>query len=135
VFKNRDEFQAHLESITKGIKEITPALFKAILSGLSERDETAEVCKSKRGLIEPDSNLRDTENVPLNDDIDSYFNREVKPHVADAWIDKTKTKIGYEIPFTRYFYKYQPPRPLSEIDAEIQSLESEILDLLKGVNQ
>jgi type I restriction enzyme M protein len=135
VFKNREEFQAHLESITKGIKEITPALFKAILSGLSERDETAEVCKSKRDQIEPDSNLRDTENVPLNDDIDSYFNREVTPHVADAWIDKSKTKIGYEIPFTRYFYKYQPLRPLSEIDAEIQSLESEILDLLKGVNQ
>jgi type I restriction enzyme M protein len=135
IYKNRERFIKALETITKDVKEITPALFKAILSGLSERDETAEVCKDKKGRIEPDSNLRDTENVPLNDDINAYFRAEVEPHVPDAWIDESKTKIGYEIPFTRYFYKYQPLRPLEEIDAEIQSLESEILDLLKGVTR
>lgn len=77
--------------------------------------------------------LRDNENIPLDEDIHEYFKREVLPHVPDAWIDEKKTKVGYEISLTRYFYKYKPLRPLEEIDAEIKQLESEILELLKEV--
>ncbi|HNP16523.1 MAG TPA: SAM-dependent DNA methyltransferase, partial [Terrimesophilobacter sp.] len=65
-----------------------------------------------------DTSLRDTENVPLHEDIHEYFEREVKPHAPDAWIDEEKTKVGYEIPFNRHFYVFTPPRPLAEIDAE-----------------
>ena len=75
---------------------------------------------------QPDSALRDTENVPLTEDIEEYFAREVLPFAPDAWIDKSKTKVGYEIPFTRYFYKYEAPKPSSEIMAEILELEKEL---------
>ena len=77
----------------------------------------------KKGAPQPDSSKRDTENVPLKEDVDEYFAREVLPFAPDAWIDKKKTKIGYEIPFTRYFYKYQPPRPADEIFQDIRELE------------
>ena len=87
----------------------------------------------KKGEKQPDSSLRDTENVPLNEDIDVYFEREVLPFAPDAWIDKTKTKIGYEIPFTRYFYKYTPPQPAKEIMKEILEIESELDGALKAV--
>lgn len=96
-------------------------------------DEKGQPTKDKQGKPKPDSKLRDFENVPLGDDIDKYFEKEVLPHVPDAWIDKTKTKVGYEINLTRYFYKYKPLRPLEEIDGEIKQLESEILELLKEV--
>lgn len=86
-----------------------------------------------KGKSQPDSNLRDTENVPLKDDIQAYFKREVLPHVPDAWIDHEKTKVGYEIPFNRHFYKYVPPRPLEEIDADLKAVSSEIMDLLKDI--
>ena len=87
----------------------------------------------KKGKPEPDSNLRDTENVPLKEDIAEYFNREVIPFASDAWIDKKKTKVGYEIPFTRYFYKYEAPRPSSEIMNEILELEKELSGSLKEI--
>lgn len=87
----------------------------------------------KKGQTQPDSSLRDTENVPLTEEIDSYFTREVLPFAPDAWIDKSKTKIGYEIPFTRYFYKYTPPQPSSEIMAEIMEIEKELDGALKVV--
>ena len=74
--------------------------------------------------------MRDTENVPLKEDVEAYFRREVLPYVPDAWIDESKTKIGYEIPLTRHFYVYEPPRPLPEIEADIKKLEGEILSLL-----
>jgi type I restriction enzyme M protein len=77
--------------------------------------------------------LRDTENVPLKENIDAYFRREVLPHAPDAWIDQSKTKLGYEIPLNRHFYRYEPPRPLEDIEADIKTLESEILTLLKEV--
>lgn len=89
----------------------------------------------KKGKKQPDSNLRDTENVPLKEDIEAYFKREVLPFAPDAWIDKKKSKIGYEIPFTRYFYKYVPPQPSDEIAAEIRDLEIGLDDLLKEVFQ
>jgi type I restriction enzyme M protein len=79
----------------------------------------------------PDPELRDTENVPLKEKIEDYFKREVLPHVPDAWIDESKTKIGYEIPLNCHFYRYEPPRPLEKIESDIKTLESEILHLLK----
>jgi type I restriction enzyme M protein len=84
----------------------------------------------KKGNPKTDASLRDTENVPLSDDIESYFKREVLPHVPDAWIDYSKTKVGYEIPFTRYFYKYTPPRPLEEIDRDLKAKTEKIMKLL-----
>ena len=106
---------------------------KAIESALCERDAEAEVCRSSRGKVEPDSELRDTESVPLSQDIDEYMAREVLAHVPDAWVDESKTKIGYEIPFNRHFYAYEPPRPLVEIKSDLQDLEREIAGLLAEV--
>jgi len=87
----------------------------------------------KKGQPQPDTSLRDTENVPLSEDINEYFEREVLPHVPDAWIDDEKTKVGYEIPFNRHFYQYVPPRPLEVIDAELKVLSAEIMRLLAEV--
>ncbi len=96
------------------------------------RDENGQIVM-KKGKPQPDPNLRDTENVPLTESIESYFAREVLPFAPDAWIDESKTKIGYEIPFTRYFYKYIPPRPSSEIMAEILEIEKELDGALRAV--
>ena len=104
-----------------------------MLAALSERDETAQICRDRDGDPEPDPELRDTETVPLKESVEEYFKREALPHVPDAWIDQTKTKVGYEIPFNRHFYRYEPPRPLEVIEADIKRLEGEILDLLKEV--
>jgi type I restriction enzyme M protein len=84
---------------------------------------------------EPDPNLRDFENVPLRDNIDAYFEREVRPHVPDAWMDRSKDKVGYEINFNRHFYKYTPPRPQEEIDGELKQAEEEIMKLLREVTE
>ncbi|MFF3842872.1 N-6 DNA methylase [Streptomyces sp. NPDC001930] len=107
---------------------------KALRDAIGVRDPEGEVQKIK-GVPEPDSELRDNENVPLGEDVEEYLKREVLPHVPDAWIDHTKTKIGYEIPFTRHFYVYKPPRPLVEIDAELKALEAEIQELLGKVTE
>ncbi|MFF1605779.1 N-6 DNA methylase [Streptomyces mirabilis] len=107
---------------------------KAVRETIGVRDPEGEVQKVK-GAPEPDGDLRDYENVPLGEDVEDYLKREVLPHAADAWIDHTKTKIGYEIPFTRHFYVYTPPRPLAEIDAELKSLETEIQALLGEVTE
>ena len=133
LYKNRDVFVTDLKAAAKaqGFKLSAPVL-KAILSALSERDETADVCMVK-GQPEPDTDLRDYENVPLTEDIDAYMEREVLPHVPDARVDKSKTKVGYEIPFTRHFYVYKPPRPLEVIREEIESLETEIQGMLGRV--
>ena len=107
---------------------------KAILTTMSERDECAEICLDADANPEPDTELRDYENVGLKEDIHTYFEREVRPHVPDAWIDESKTKVGYEIPFNRHFYKHTPPRPLEEIRAEIKTIEQDILRLLAEVS-
>ena len=142
LFKNRLRFEQALERASRplGIKLPAP-LQKAILAALSERDETAEVCLDKDGNPEPDPELRDSENVPLGEDIQAFFEREVAPHVPDAWVntsvrdqkDGQVGKVGYEINFNRYFYRYQPPRPLEEIEADIKTLERDILALLREV--
>lgn len=134
-YVNRNSFSKDMEKALKQAQAKAGApLKKAILSALSERDENAEVCTDSKGNPEPDSELRDYENVPLKEDIDTYFQREVIPHVPDAWIDHDKTKVGYEIPFNRHFYKYVPPRPLEDIDAELDQVTADILELLQEVH-
>jgi len=147
VFTSRPAFEEELARVLHAAKVDVPApVKKAILSALSERDEAAEICTDARGNPEPDADLRDTENVPLKEDIAAYFEREVRPHVPDAWIagveitrgkakvvDESKVRVGYEIPITRHFYKYTPLRPLAEIEKEIRALEGEIQGLLGEV--
>ncbi|MFF9686547.1 N-6 DNA methylase [Streptomyces sp. NPDC014623] len=119
-----------------GVQGPTGATFtKALRDTVGVRDPEGEVQLLKGGEPEPDSELRDYENVPLGEDVEAYLKREVHPHVPDAWIDHTKTKVGYEIPFTRHFYVYEPPRPLAEIDAELKALEAEIQALLGEVTE
>ena len=88
----------------------------------------------QKGKPHPDPKLRDTENVPLAEDVADYFRREVLPHAPDAWIDPDKTKVGYEIPFNRHFYVFKPPRPLAEIDAELKQTTDWILEMIKGLS-
>ncbi|HPJ17746.1 MAG TPA: class I SAM-dependent DNA methyltransferase [Actinomycetota bacterium] len=134
LWKDRDAFNKALgkELGNTGVRLSAPQR-KAVLAGLSERDQNAEICVDGKGNPEPDPQLRDTENVPLKEDIHEYFAREVTPHVPDAWIDETKTKTGYEIPFTRHFYKYVPPRPLAEIDADVERVIADIQALFAKV--
>jgi type I restriction enzyme M protein len=106
---------------------------KAVLDAAATADPDAPVVLDRKGNALPDPNLRDNENVPLTEDIETYVAREVLPHVPDAWVDHSKTKIGYEIPLTRYFYTYVPPRPLAEIDAELDAIEAEIQQVLAKV--
>lgn len=127
VWRDRDEFDMVLGKALGGAGvRVGAPVRKALWSALGERDETAEPCTDGKGNIEPDPKLRDTESVPLDEDVDEYFKTEVLPHVPEAWIDHDKTKVGYEIPFTRHFYEYVPPRPLEEIDADVKRLIGEI---------
>lgn len=134
VYKNRETFTKILkDALAEATIKLGAPVLKAILNGLSEKDETADVCMKNKKDIEPDTDLRDTESVPLKENIEEYFAREVLPHVPDAWIDHSKTKIGYEIPFTRQFYKYTALRSSAEIMDEIRALEVEIAEQLKKV--
>ena len=124
-----------------GIKKLGKGALKAALACFGERDASAQPVLDDKGKPQADSDLREFENVPLNQSIDDYFAREVLPHVPDAWIDTGKTDakdglvgiVGYEINFNRYFYVYQPPRPLAEIDADLKTVEAEIAALLGEV--
>lgn len=139
VYMDREVFRKDLKTVFKAAKlKLTASLRKLIEKALSEPNEGAAICMVKpRGqtkpVMESDSNLRDYENVPLKEDIEEYMAREVLPHVPDAWVDEEATVVGYEIPFTRHFYEYTPPRPLAEIEAEIHSLEDEIRGMLREV--
>ena len=107
---------------------------KLFRSVFTQKDPEAEpVAKGGDDGYEPDPALREFENVPLKDDIEAYFEREVRPHVPDAWMDRSKDKAGYEINFNRHFFKYTPPRPLEEIDAELKLAEERIMGLLREV--
>jgi len=134
VFTDRKLFlkALHKHEKAKNIK-LNAAEMKAVMAALGERDENAAICYKNNGEPEPDPQLRDTEIVPLKEALQSYFEREVLPHVPFAWIDHSKTKTGYEIPFNREFYTYEPPRELEVIEAEMKALEGEILDLLHEV--
>jgi type I restriction enzyme M protein len=140
-------------TIAKKLGSLPKAIEKPLWDILGVADPQAPVITNRKGEPEPDPDLRDNENVPLpaipvhwEEDpsdrlssieyrtaVEDYMSREVLPYVPDAWVDHTKTKLGYEIPLTRHFYKYVPPRPLEEIDAEIKALEGEIEDLLRQV--
>jgi type I restriction enzyme M protein len=142
LFRDRDAFEKALTKALKagGVKIGIP-IRKAILTALSERDEEASICTDTYGRPEPDSELRDHELVPLKDDWRDYVAREVQPFVPDSWVDERYCdtrdgevgRVGYEINFDRYFYRYVPPRPLDEIDAQLKALEREIAGLLKEV--
>lgn len=114
---------------------LTPAIKKAVLAAAAVAASDAPMITDKKGQPLPDPELRDNENVPLTEDVATYVHREVLPHVPDAWVDHTKTKIGYEIPLTRFFYRYTPPRPLAEIDAELEAVEAEIQQTLAGLKR
>jgi type I restriction enzyme M protein len=134
IVKNRETFATLVtEAFMKAGVAVRTPLLKAILMALGEGDETADICTDRKGNPEPDSQLRDYENVPLKEDVNAYMVREVLPHVPDAWIDESKTKVGYEINFNRYFYRYTPPRPLEEIEADLRAIEQEIAGLLAEV--
>lgn len=158
-YMDRAVFEADLmAAANRGDLKIPAPIKKAIFAALGGRDPDAEICRDSKGRPEPDSELRDTENIPLpegvalplpmefgpdkpndqlvdsfRDEIEAYMAREVLPHVPDAWVDYDKTKVGYEIPINRHFYVYKPPRPLDEIEADITGLEGEIAGLLKGL--
>ncbi|HCH7896274.1 type I restriction-modification system subunit M [Raoultella ornithinolytica] len=129
------------EKFKKALPKVSAAQFKLLIKHLSETDENADVCKTN-GQPEPDSSLRDYENVPLSESVETYFAREVLPHVPDAWIDIEKTDpydglvgiVGYEIPFNRHFYQYQPPRSLDEIDRDLDGVSREIMALLAEIH-
>ncbi len=143
------------KAIQRKLAPIPKGMDKAVMDALAVRDPEAPVVTKAKGQPEPDPDLRDNENVPLphisikwEEDptdrlasieyrtaVEDYVTGEVLPYVPDAWVDHTKTKLGYEIPLTRHFYKYIPPRPLAEIDAEIKALEAEIQDLLREVTE
>jgi len=159
LYRNRPAFEAVLDAALKALPHKVPApVKKAILAALSERDAAADICLDAKGKPEPDADLRDTEIVALPEGIalplplgfdnetghdkllalvkthcEDYLKAEVLPHVPDPWIDHGKTKVGYEIPLTRHFYVYQPPRPLDVIAAEISQLEKEIVAMLGEV--
>lgn len=145
-YLSRDKFLKQLkakverESAEKAVK-LTAAQLKLIIKHLGEHDDKAEVCKAK-GQIEANPDLRDNENVPLTETVADYFAREVLPHVPDAWIDESKTDpkdgevgiVGYEIPFNRHFYVYEPPRTLEDIDEDLDAVSAEIMKLLQEVH-
>ncbi len=158
-YMDRELFQADMVQAAKNEEvKIAATIKKAIFAALGEHDQDAEICRDSKGRPEPDSDLRDTENIALpggtslplpmefgpgkpNTElikafrkvIDDYMDCEVKPHVPDAWVDYGKTKVGYEIPINRYFYVYKPPRPIDAIEADISKLEGEIANHLKGL--
>jgi len=142
LYQNRPQFQKLLKtSLTDHhVYPGTPQL-KALLNALSERDPEADICENK-GKPEPDSGLRDNENVPLGESVYDYFQREVIPHVPDAWIDESKTDeqdgevgvVGFEIPFNRHFYVFTPPRPLNEIDADLKQCTDRIKQMIEGLS-
>lgn len=123
LYKNREEFSKLLaKALKKAGLDVKTPLLKAILAGLSEKDETADICTDAKGNPEPDPDLRDTEQIPFKEDINAYIEREVKPYAPDAWLDASKTKKGYEIPFTRHFYKYTELGNAEETMRDIKSL-------------
>lgn len=134
VWKNRTELHTALTAAAKAEEFAFPVpLLKAVTNALGEQDDSAEVCRDAKGKVEADASLRDTENVPWDQDVDAYVTREVLPYAPDAWIDHAKTKEGAEIPFTRHFYKYVPPRPLEEIDRDLEAVMNDLRAMLAEV--
>lgn len=134
VSTNRDQFHKDVKKrCAQAGVTLKPAELKMLLTELSEHDDDGNLVTKRNGEPEPDASLRDTENVPWEEDIYEYLAREVKPFVPDAWIDESKTKVGTEIPFTRHFYEYVPPRPLEEIDRDLDEVLGRIRARLEQV--
>src|SRR5579872_3589774 len=134
IFNDRKLFLNALDAaLRKHQVQLKPAQYKALWLCLSERDDEAVICTDRKGSLEPDPDLRDTEQVPLGENIDAYFAREVQPFAPDAWMDRTKDRVGYEIPFTRYFYKFVAPPPIEEIESNLRSLVSDVIESLNGL--
>ncbi|EMX8451384.1 TPA: N-6 DNA methylase [Pseudomonas aeruginosa] len=142
LHRNREQFSKLLKK-TLGAHNVSPSTpeLKAILNALSERAPEADICMTK-GQPEADAGLRDNENVPLGESVYDYFEREVKPHVPDAWIDESKRDaqdgevgvVGFEIPFNRHFYVFQPPRPLEAIDRDLKACTDRIKQMIEGLS-
>ena len=130
LYTDWDTFETKVNNALKSF-DLKPAFIKGIIEKLSEHDDTADYVTDKKGNPKADSNLRDTEKIPLVQNIDDYFEEEVLKYYSDAWYDSKKNKIGYEINFTQYFYVYEPPRPLEEIEADITKITAEIQELLR----
>lgn len=144
LFKDKATFELSLDEAIEGAElNLKKSVRNNIFNALAEKDQTAEICRDSSGNPESDTALRDYENVPLTEDVLEYFDREIAPHVPEAWIDEDYTdqkdgkvgRVGYELNFNRYFYQYEPPRPLTEIEAEIEQLEKEILEMLSEVTK
>ena len=134
TYRDRPTFHQALKAAAKAEGfALSAPLLKTITSELGEQDDAAETCLDAKGNPEPDASLRDTENVPWDEDVDAYVAREVLPYAPDAWVDHAKTKEGAEIPFTRHFYTYVPPRRLEEIDSDLERVGAEIMAMLKEV--
>ncbi|MCH8493679.1 MAG: type I restriction-modification system subunit M [Idiomarina sp.] len=143
LYSNRKQFQKALKaSFSEHRVTLSAPQLKAVMNALSERDSEADICVDSKGNPEPDTGLRDYENVPLIESIYEYFEREVKPHVPDAWVDESKRDekdgevgiVGFEIPFNRHFYEFMPPRPLEEIDADLQQCTDRIKQMIEGLS-
>lgn len=142
LHRNRESFTKFLKkALTAHSVSLSAPEFKAVLNALSERDPEADICMIK-GQAEADTGLRDNENVPLGESVHEYFQREVIPHVPDAWIDESKTDaldgevgvVGFEIPFNRHFYVFQPLRPLAEIDRDLKACTDRIKQMIEGLS-
>lgn len=134
MLKRKDAEAAVVAATQSEEVELTVWMGKTLWACLEHRDFNGEVQAKGKGKIEPDSELRDTENIPLSDDIKAYFNREVKPHAPDSWIDESKSKVGYEVPFNRHFYVFKPPRDLAAIDKDLQEVTANIMKMLGGLS-
>jgi type I restriction enzyme M protein len=153
--KRKELSPAHIEDITRLFGEFVEVTrdgvpisrifrnedfgYRTITVERPKRDEKGGVVLATKGKGKgkpmPDADLRDTENVPLSEDVHAYFKREVLPHASDAWIDEEKTRVGYEIPFNRHFYVFKPPRPLAEIDAELKGVTDRILTMIADLSK
>ena len=135
TFGTEDECRKRLGGLAAGAGVAKPSapLLKALVARCLVRDPDADPVRDKRGRVVADPELRDTENVPLTEDVDAYLEREVLPHIPDAWLEDKEGRIGYEIPFTRLFYRYVPPRPSEEIKSELREREARIRQLLEDV--
>jgi type I restriction enzyme M protein len=134
VYMNRDEFIYDLKNEAKARDvKLSAGLIKAIVAVFGEYDEKAEPAKDSKGAFEPNPELRDFENVPLKEDVNEFFEKEIKQFVEDAWVDHEKTVIGYEIPFSRYFYKFTHLRTAAEVERELEILEEQSRSLMKGL--
>lgn len=130
LYTDWNSFEVKVKQALKPF-DLKPAFIKNVIEKLSEHDDTAEYVTDKKGKPKADSNLRDAEKIPLMQNIDDYFEEEVLKYYSDAWYDNKKNKVGYEINFTQYFYVYEPPRSLEEIEADISKVTGEIQELLR----